>query len=573
MSFFSLKLEKDEARQKLFFVLGLRLLVFLVLLAGLVVGTRVPHELILPLIFYGLFTLGFLFPLGWKTPAAFSKSWIYFYAAQLILEAALEGVVLRYTGDFSSPYSALFVLSIISAALVFGFLGTLLFTTLVGLIYTIALGTAVAGGFYWPPLFFDFWEALSASNGSLSTYLLNLSVFYLTATASGFLARRLSEKTLELNQAAWELRQVRLDLEDVLQHMHSGVLTVDRLGKVVFVNRMAEEILGLPSKETVGRDCREVFQKMPELVEKLFSTLYFLQPERRSELVITGPEGRQIPLGLSTAILGKKEAGIRGVVAVFQDLTLAKTMEEKMKARERLAAVGELSAGIAHEIRNPLASLSGSVEVLKGDLQLNDEQKSLFDLIQKETVRLNTIITDFLFFARTAPPPLGRLDAVKVARETVELLKSNPNYKAFTIELKLLAPNVWVKAEEGQLKQILLNLAANGLEAMERGRKLTLACGYKSRQPEEDPLPFVSVSDEGKGMSAQLVAKIFLPFFSTKKNGTGLGLPIVQRLVAHLEGILEPSSEPGKGAIFTLFLKRPETKKEALLPQLVKSFQ
>ncbi len=580
--------EKDEARQKLFFVLGLRLLVFVVLLAGLVAGTGIPHELVIPLIFYGLFSLGFLFPLGQKISPALSKSWIYFYAAQLILEVALEGVVLRYTGDFSSPYAVLFVLSIISASLIFRFLGTLLFTTLAALSYTIALGTAVAGGFYWPQLFFNFWSAFSSVDGSLPSYLLNLSVFYLTALAAGFLARGLSRKTEELNQAAWELWQTRLDLEGILQHMQSGVLTVDRTGKIVFLNRTAEEILGFSSKEVVGRDCRDVFRSMPELSEKLFSALYLMATEHRSELTVSGPGGRQIPLGISTAILGEKETGIRGVIAVFQDLTLAKTLEEKMKVRERLAAVGELSAGIAHEIRNPLASLCGSVEVLRKELELTEEQKTLFDLVQKETTRLNSIVTDFLYFARSAPPPLGRLDAVKVARETVELLKSNPAYQDYQIELKLFALNVWVKAEEGQLKQILLNLAVNGLEAMEKslpeacsklaqgppqpdsrygqGKKLSITCGYRARSGQEEALPFVAVSDEGKGIAPELRPKIFQPFFSTKKSGTGLGLPIVQRLVLHLEGVLELSSEAGHGTTFTLFLKRLDTKKESPLP-------
>lgn len=587
MSFLKFKLEKiekgDEARQRLFFVLGLRLLIFLALLAGLVAGTRVPPELFWPLVAYGVFSLGFLFPLGWKTPLALSRSWMYFYTAQLILEVCLEGAVLRYTGDFSSPFSALFVLSIISAALIFRFAGTLLFATLSALVYTIALAVSVAGDFHGPEVILNFWDSLFGSRGFLATYFLNLAVFYLTALVAGFIARRLTQKTEELARAARELRQVRLDSEEVLQTMNSGVLSVDRLGKILFVNRTAEEILGLSAKELLGRDSREAL-KAPELVERLFSALYFLKPENRSEISIVSSKGRLIPLGISTALLGEKETGVRGVVAVFQDLTQAKLMEEKIKEQERLAAIGELSAGIAHEIRNPLASLSGSVEVLKNELVLSAEQRTLFELIQKEATRLNSIITDFLFFARTSPPRLERLDAAKIVRETVELLKSNPAYRFFDIELKLLAPNVWVQGDEGQLKQILLNLAVNGLEAMEknlsesstgisRGRKLLIACGYKARQPESDPSPFVSVADEGRGMPPNLHAKIFQPFFSTKKSGTGLGLPIVQRLVTNLGGTLDFTSEPGNGTTFLLFLQRPEVKKELPLPQLVKSFQ
>ena len=586
MSFFRFKLEKiekDEARQKLFFLLGLRLLVFLALLGGLVVGTRVPVELFWPLVFYGLFSLGFLFPLGRKTPAAWSGAWIYFYAAQLILEICLEGAILRYTGDFSSPFSALFVLSIISAALIFRFAGNLLFATLAALVYTIALAAAVSGDFHGPEALFDFWAALSASRGFFATYLLNLTVFYLTALSAGFIARRLTQKTEELARAARDLRQARLDSEEVLQTMNSGVLSVDRLGKILFVNKTAEGILGLSAGELVGRDSREAL-KAPELVERLFSALYFLKPESRAEISIVSSKGRLIPLGISTALLGESQSGVRGVVAVFQDLTAAKQMEEKIKEQERLAAIGELSAGIAHEIRNPLASLSGSVEVLKNELILNEEQKALFELVQKEATRLNTIITDFLFFARTTPPRLERLDAAKAVRETIELLKSNPAYHPFDIELKLLAPNVWVQAEEGQLKQILINLAVNGLQAMEKslsefagrlplGKKLTIACGYKSPKPEDDPQPFISVTDEGKGIPANLHSKIFHPFFSTKKNGTGLGLPIVLRLVTNLGGTLDFTSELGKGTTFIFFLSRPEIKKDLLLPQLVRSFQ
>ncbi len=490
---------------------------------------------------------------------------------------------MRYTGDFSSPFSALFVLSIISAALIFRLSGTLFFATLAGVVYTFALAASVAGGFQGPQIILHFWPALFASQGFLSTYLLNLSVFYLIAFTSGFVARRLTQKTEELNRAAWELRQARLELEDVLQTMNSGVLTIDRLGKVVFVNRMAEEILGLSAKDIVGRDCREAL-KMPELVERLFAALYFLKPENRLELSVVSRLGRLIPLGISTALLGEKETGVRGVVAVFQDLTYAKAMEEKIKEQERLAAIGELSAGIAHEIRNPLASLSGSVEVLKNELRLSAEQKTLFELIQKETSRLNSIITDFLYFARTTPPHLERMDAVRAVQETVELLKSNPAYRLYEIELMLLAPNVWIQGDEGHLKQILLNLAANGLEAMEknlsesptgasRGKKLLIASGYKARRPEDDPSPFVSVIDEGRGIPSNLHSKIFQPFFSTKKSGTGLGLPIVQRLVTNLQGTLDFSSEPGKGTTFVLFLQRPEIKKELPLPQLVKSFQ
>jgi two-component system sensor histidine kinase PilS (NtrC family) len=586
VSFLKFKLEKiergNEARQRLFFVLGLRLLIFLALLAGLVAGTRVPAELFWPLVAYGVFSLGFLFPLGWKTPLALSRSWMYFYTAQLILEVCLEGAVLRYTGDFSSPFSALFVLSIISAALIFRFAGTLLFATLAALIYTIALAVSVAGEFHGPEVLLNFWRAVFASRSFFATYVLNLSVFYLTALTAGFIARRLTQKTEELARAARELRQARLDLEEVLQTMNSGVLSVDRLGKILFVNRTAEEILGLSAKELLGRDSREAL-KAPELVERLFSALYFLKPENRSEISIVSSKGRLIPLGISTALLGERETGVRGVVAVFQDLTQAKLMEEKIKEQERLAAIGELSAGIAHEIRNPLASLSGSVEVLKSELSLNEEQSTLFELIQKETARLNSIITDFLFFARTTPPRLERLDAARSVRETVELLKSNPAYRFFDIELKLLAPNVWVQADEGHLKQILLNLAVNGLEAMEKsistsatpmgGKKLAVSCGYKARRPENDPSPFLSVTDEGKGIPPNLQAKIFQPFFSTKKSGTGLGLPIVQRLVTNLGGTLDFISEPGKGTTFLLFLQRPEVKKELPLPQLVKSFQ
>ncbi|MDP2960550.1 MAG: ATP-binding protein, partial [candidate division Zixibacteria bacterium] len=257
----------------------------------------------------------------------------------------------------------------------------------------------------------------------------------------------------------------------------------------------------------------------------------------------------------------------RGVIAVFQDLTEAKKIEERMRLQDRLAAVGELSAGIAHEIRNPLASISGSVEVLKNEMKLEGENQKLLELILKESSRLNTILKEFLQYAKSGETSLGRVELKRVVDEVIEIVKKHPSYQErISIRKRLDDSPIYILAEENQLKQLLINLLVNALEAMEekgnellittRQSDLEIFLNYQKESSAEDLLIPLTIVDQGKGMTGEQMQKAFLPFYSNKKSGTGLGLAIVQRIVNNLNGRIECKSKLGQGTAFIVYLPK-----------------
>jgi two-component system sensor histidine kinase PilS (NtrC family) len=436
--------------------------------------------------------------------------------------------------------------------------------------------------FYWreqnspPPLSYDAIRNLSSvSEVTFYQVILYLFAFYLVAYVSGYLAQRLKHKGEELFSTALELNRMRMETDDILQHMRSGLLTIDNSGRIIYFNKTAEDILGYTGENIKGQRFLEVFkERMPEFADKLQQALRTKQADSRSEISITSHSGKKVPLGLSTSILGDDTTGQRGVIAVFADITEAKRLEEESRLKDRLAAVGELSAGIAHEIRNPLASISGSVEVLKEELSLADENENLMGLILKETGRLNLILTEFLQYAKIGEPSLKKIELVSLVQEVIELVKKHKAYRpGIVIKDELKDPPLYIWGEENQIKQLLLNLLVNALEAMEeKGEKIIISNQslnqieghYFEWEVDEEIEQWVplAVQDDGKGMNEEQKERLFWPFFSSKKEGTGLGLAIVQRLVNILDGRIEFRSQSGAGSVFVVYFKKLRVKKQ-----------
>ncbi|MFQ6033089.1 MAG: nitrogen regulation protein NR(II), partial [Candidatus Zixiibacteriota bacterium] len=289
---------------------------------------------------------------------------------------------------------------------------------------------------------------------------------------------------------------------------------------------------------------------------------------------ITGSNNRRVQVGISTSILGGKQGGIRGVIAIFQDISEALELEERIRTADRLAAVGELSAGIAHEIRNPLASISGSVELLREELHLSGENKKLMELIMKESGRLNKILTEFLQYAKIGPTVFTKVELTHLVDEVIEIVKKHPAFgQGICIKTTMMSESLYVSGEENQIKQILLNLLVNAVESMEeksgeiwitnQGLDQIDQYYFNGEEPEESDWVPIAIIDRGKGMTEEQKEKVFSPFYSTKKNGTGLGLSIVQRLVNNLNGRIEFRSQLGVGSVFVVYLqkyKKPEVK-------------
>jgi two-component system sensor histidine kinase PilS (NtrC family) len=263
------------------------------------------------------------------------------------------------------------------------------------------------------------------------------------------------------------------------------------------------------------------------------------------------PDRGVIDVGLTASALTFSDGG-RGYLFAFQDVTDMRRLEREARLRQRLAAVGEMAAGIAHEIRNPLASMSGSIQVLRHELPLSEEQAQLMDIVLRESERLNHTITSFLAYARPQRAAIARLDVGKVLQDTALLLRNSADLHDDHV-IDVNAPDaVWCEADENQVRQIVWNLATNGLRAMATGGRLLLS--VRSAEESGNHVVVLAVQDQGCGIPADEVDSIFQPFRSSFERGTGLGLAIVHRLVSDYNGTIDVSSEVGVGTIFTVKL-------------------
>jgi two-component system sensor histidine kinase PilS (NtrC family) len=389
---------------------------------------------------------------------------------------------------------------------------------------------------------------------------LHILIFYLTAFMSGYLAERLNQQGRKLADTSSALRRAQLETDEILRHLNSGLLTVDARGCIIYFNRAAEKILGYAEDHVKGMHCTEVFaERMPVFAECLVAGVTHGLAYPRKEIQILSREGKHVPLGLSTSVLTEEDGNLRGVIAIFSDLTTAKTLESKVRANDRLAAIGELSASIAHEIRNPLAAISGSVEVLLKELALSDENERLMNLIIKESSRLNKILTDFLSYARMSQPVLTRVELCSQISDVIELLhrhKSIPDEISMSIESEDAV--AYVIGDEDHIKQLLMNLAFNACEAFSDEHGCITFGVHKNYSG--DTIDLV-VEDNGPGIDPARIDKIYEPFYSTKKHGTGLGLAIVHRICNMLNLKIKIDSIPGTGTKFTVAFPTYSTSK------------
>jgi len=556
-------------------IISSRLIVFVLLLGVTLFFISYSSFLLSLFLAYAVVTFIFLVFIFFSARYPTQNLFKFAFTLQLFLEIFIEAVLVYHSGVIKTPISILFFLSIVSASLHYQVVGTLLMATWASVSYCLvilySLGWEISNLFSYQALK----GVYQLSDDYFYTFFLFVCCFYLVAFISGYLSEKLKTRGEQLESFSSELKKLKMETDEILQNIHSGLITIDTTGRVVYFNLAAQAILGYKSSEVIGKNCFEVFKdRMSNLAEGIWDSLKINKRINRKEVVITNLAGKRIPLGLSTSILKNEKSESQGVIAIFQDLSEFKILEEKLRAKDRLAAVGELSAGIAHEIRNPLASISGSVEVLKDELPLDGENAKLMELIIKETNRLNEILTEFLNFARIKPTNFTKVDLNSIVDEVIEIVKKHPSYTdKIRIQKEIESQPLYVLGEENHIKQLLLNLMVNGMEAMqESGGRLRLVnksiTELESYYLEEDTegesswIP-LAIVDEGKGMGDEEKEKMFLPFYSTKKQGTGLGLPIVQRLVDSLSGHLEFKSTPGLGTTFVVYFQKFKPEKLA----------
>ena len=483
-----------------------------------------------------------------------ADQWPWQADAQIVADTVLVTAFIAVTGGVTSYFSLLYVLPIIAAgsmlprrgAATVALLSALLFAALVALqyqgLFEGAEGWIVAPAVLPPP--------------RVAAYLVGIDVvsFLAVGALAGSFAERLRSAGARLESASTEIANLQAFSQDVIDSLTSGLIATDVSGRILSFNRAAETITGHAAGAVVGRDVGEVLH-LPDEVRRLIAHDLDGARSQRAEFLYAAGTGRTIEIGMAAAHL-LTPGGKLGFLITFQDITDIKRLERDVRMKQRLAAVGEMAAGIAHEIRNPLASMAGSIQVLREELALNDEQAQLMDIVLRESNRLNDTIRSFLSYARPQQAAVERLDLGKVVAETATLIRRSHDVQAgHTVDADLPAEPVWFEADEGQVRQILWNLATNGLRAMPAGGRLRLAVradgtpapdGGSGRGP-SSPSAVIEVQDEGVGIAPEELDGIFQPFHGTFAHGSGLGLAIVHRIVSDYNGEIQIGSSLGKG--------------------------
>ncbi len=464
---------------------------------------------------------------------------------QLILDTALVTAIVALTGGPRSIFAFLYVLVVTAACVLLARPGGLVIAGLSSLLYTgLLLGR---WGFSVSALV----EHAEVTTLEIMTIFLNTAAFLVVAILAGSLAEQYHTAHRTVENQREDLSDLYAFKDLIFESMGSGLVGMDLSRRITAMNRAAEEITGYESREATGRLWESIFGDGIPREEIERSTRLEGWQVWRHEIRFRRKDGRELPLGISFWPVRSGRGELAGIIGVFQDLSAIKEMEERMRQADRLAAIGRLAANIAHEIRNPLASVSGAIEVLTRELSLDKNQHRLVQVVLRESDRLNHIIKEFLDYARPASLRPLPVNVGEVLDEVLLLLE----HRALPANLKIVREydgDVSAVLDPPQFRQAIWNLCINALEAMPDGGELRIGAGIvtqRNRRKLE-----VWVADTGSGINSESLPHIFEPFFSTKPEGSGMGLAVVHRMVQDHGGDVEVRSDPGGGTTFTLRL-------------------
>ena len=474
---------------------------------------------------------------------------------QIFVDILLITATVYVTGGMESILSFLYFLSIISASIMLNRRGGFYAASA----SSIAYGVLVNLDFYKIlPIGYKFIipSGIGYDRGDiLATVVLNIIGFFTVAFLTGYLAERTITVEKELEEKKIDFKKLEAINKYIVENINSGILTINSGERITSFNRAAEKVVGYKLDEVYNKPIDMVF---PDLMK---AKHYSIIPDETSasyfriEKTFKRKDGKELFLGFAASPM--KEGGY---IIIFQDLTRIKEIEEQLRRVDRLRALGELAAGMAHEVRNPLTSISGSVQVLKKSLMLDGESQHLMNTVIREAERLNALITDFLLFAKPATK-MTKIDLRDIINETVNVFKNSPESSNIDIQLKT-EDGLIVEGDSRQLKQVFWNLFINAGNAMANGGVLRIDSRLKTQDHnlgsgglglKSDSVE-VTISDTGMGIPPENIERIFDPFFTTRDSGTGLGLAVVHRIIENHNGKITVKSKKDEGTSFKITL-------------------
>jgi len=458
---------------------------------------------------------------------------------QLGGDLAITAVLVAVTGGAQSAYTFFFALSIVGAALVRSRRTTVLVT-----LASMAL-MAVIALLVWKQLLpLPVTPTVAPADQGGAEFARSLALNLGALAGVGGLAYLLAGELQRTEASLATERRVVADLrtlhQDIVRSLSSGLVTVDLDGRVLTINDSAADLLG--ARDAVGRD-----------VETVLPGLRGFGDVRRADLAVTAA-GRELDLGISVSPLRDQRDQVVGRVVNFTDLTELRRMEHRIKHTERMATIGQLAAGIAHEIRNPLASMSGSIELLQQAADVSEDDRTLMTIVVREIDRLNALINDLLDYASPRPRDPVSFDLPTLVDETLQVFRQDKSRGEVDVAT-ILPPQgtLAITADPAKLRQVVWNLVRNAADAAATGGGHV---AVSLRENEDDAEVELAVTDDGPGISDEHMPRIFDPYFTTKKKGTGLGLAMCHSIVAEHGGTIEATSELGRGTRFVVTLPR-----------------
>jgi two-component system, NtrC family, sensor histidine kinase PilS len=462
---------------------------------------------------------------------------------QVLTDLVLVSLVVHETGGWDSSYNFLYPLVIIVA----GILLPRVWAHLIAALAFILYGTVLELNYYGVvKSYCTTHPELKALRGII---FVNLFAFLAVAYLAGVLVAKLRQARVQLKDTSGALEDLQILHENIVQSISSGLITTGLDGRITLVNNAAQKLLERTSAQLLGTPVTRLF----------LDALPNGESQTHSEVRFDTTETFRRTVRVRVAALNVPERGALGYVYVLDDLTEMRRLEREVRMQDRLAAVGRLAAAIAHEIRNPLTSIAGSVSMLSGIPEMSEEHRHLLEIVTRESQRLNGIITDFLAYSRGKQYHFEKADLVHLLEDTLTLMRHRMTSEntGITIESRFAVPEAWVLADGDKIKQVFWNFGENAVRAMRDGGTLKVSIERLGDDWQ------VSFADTGTGMTPQQTEKIFEPFQSNFEGGTGLGLAVVYQIVQAHEGKVWARSKPGQGTTFVVRLRRLEAERLA----------
>lgn len=469
------------------------------------------------------------------------KNFKTFAYVQFFLDVCIVTALIFLTGGIDSIFAFLYILIIISASIILYRSGGFLTASLSGILYGVLVDLEYYG-IITP--YISGARNLYKESDIFYNIFINVVAFYVVAFLSGYLAEQLKRAGERLIEKEIDYEELKILNNDIIQNIQTGVITINSNNRIISINRQAEKITKTTLEEVYLKPIKEL---MPDILPKIKETekARYVNNVNRWTMEYETNQNEKYILGFSISPLKGARGKTAGKIILFQDITRLAKMEEEVKKSDRLATLGKLAANLAHEIRNPLAAMSGSIQLLKSEISFEGKNVNLMEIVLQEIDRLNHLITDFLMYAKPIDVKKEKLDITNVIEETITVFKNTPKGESRIQIVTSFIGDTTMEGDFQQLKQVFWNIFLNSSDAMPEGGMITVTVGENSKDFKD--LLVIKITDNGSGIDENIKQMIFDPFFSTKDGGTGLGLSTVKQIVEGHEGVIEIESQKGKG--------------------------